>query len=166
MTPPLTISFCTYNRAGRLPLLVRTLRAQHCTEPFEILAINNNSTDSTVPLLPSLAGEQGAPLRFVTEIRPGIVFARNRAISECLGREYMIFIDDDALPRPGLVQAAFEQLSRSADVVGGRTLLDLPNKKPRWLTLSDERVRLSMQLANSIGVIRGMQRALVENKKR
>ncbi len=136
--PQVIVAFCTYNRASRLPTLMKALRSETCPEPFEILAVNNNSQDNTLAVLEQLAREPGATLRYVTESQQGIVPARNRAIDECLSAEYMLFLDDDELPRPGWLAAAHHALTQNnAECVGGRVIVNFaPHQRPRWL--SDE----------------------------
>lgn len=131
----LTYAFCTYNRADRLEGLVRAMRAQQCPIPFEILAVNNNSSDDTGTVLERLAAEPGAPLRVATETKQGIVSARNRAIDESLGSDVMVFIDDDELPLPGTLAAAVDAvLNEGAQCVGGRVQIDFSgNRRPPWL---------------------------------
>lgn len=137
MTKRLTAAFCTYNRAARLPRLVAALRAQQCPVPFDILAVDNNSSDETPALLARLASEDGPTLRYVRETSQGIPFARNRAVEECLvlGSDYMLFMDDDELPGAGLLAAAVDALDREqAEVTGGRVeIMFAPGQRPHWL---------------------------------
>lgn len=131
----LIVAFCTYNRAGRLPGLVAALRAQKCPFAFEILAVNNNSTDNTAEMLDSLIAEEGSPLRVVLETQQGIVPARNRAIAEALACDYLFVMDDDELPSPGWISAGLDALeNEGADCVGGRVNVDFaPHGRPVWL---------------------------------
>lgn len=131
----LTFAFCTYNRASRLERLVAEMRAQDCPIPFEILAVNNNSTDTTSSVLEALSQLPGAPLHFVTETRQGIVPARNRALEESLGSDILVFIDDDELPRPGILRAACDAiLKEGAECAGGKVEVDFTGmERPRWL---------------------------------
>jgi len=131
----LTFAFCTYKRADKLPALVAAMRAQACPIDFDILAVNNNSPDNTLETLETLSKEPGPALRFVTETAQGIVPARNRAINESLASDYMVFIDDDELPQPGLLNAACDALIREkAQCVGGRVQVDFtPHDRPKWL---------------------------------
>lgn len=131
----LTFAFCTYNRADRLENLVAAMRAEDCPIPFEILAVNNNSQDNTLAILKDLAARPGAPLRFVTETTQGIVPARNRAIEESIDGDIMVFIDDDELPQPGLLHAAYDAIvNDGAQCAGGRVEVDFsPNGCPAWL---------------------------------
>jgi glycosyltransferase involved in cell wall biosynthesis len=132
----LTYAICSYNRARRLPPLIAALRAQRCPVPWEILVVDNNSTDDTPRVLAELAALPGTPLRQVREPRQGIAHARNRALEEAMGSEYLLFIDDDELPEPGLIEAALDALDREgADCVGGRVRVAFaPGRRPAWLT--------------------------------
>lgn len=133
--PSLTVAFCTYKRAGRLDMLVASLRAQSCPVPFEILAINNNSPDETLTVLERLQQQAGAPLRIVTETAPGIVPARNRALNEAINSEILVFIDDDELPQPGFLEAAHDAIvNEGAQCAGGRVDMDFSTiARPSWL---------------------------------
>jgi glycosyltransferase involved in cell wall biosynthesis len=133
--PKLTFAFCTYNRADRLEKLVAAMRAQSCSIPFEILAINNNSSDKTTAVLNELAKLPGPPLRWVTEPVQGIVAARNRGIEETLDSDILVYIDDDELPLPGLIDAAADAiLNEGAECAGGRVEMDFTTTpRPTWL---------------------------------
>lgn len=131
----LTFAFCTYNRADRLETLVAAMRAQTCPIPFEILAINNNSTDNTADVLARLAQLPGPTLRWVTEPIQGIVSARNRGIAEALESDILVYIDDDEIPMPGLIEAAADAiLNEGAECAGGRVEMDFSTiPRPAWL---------------------------------
>lgn len=133
--PLLTFAFCTYNRADRLDALVTAMRAQTCPLPFEILAINNNSTDGTAAELARLALLPGPTLRWVTETEQGIVSARNRGLAEAIDSNILVFIDDDETPLPGLlVGAADAILNEGAQCAGGRIEMDFSHHpRPPWL---------------------------------
>lgn len=133
--PLLTFAFCTYNRADRLEKLVAAMRAQTCPVPFEILTINNNSSDNTAEVLARLAQLPGPTLRWVTEPVQGIVAARNRGISESLDSDILVYIDDDEIPLPGLIHAAADAiLNEGAECAGGRVQMDFTTiKRPSWL---------------------------------
>lgn len=133
--PTLTVAFCTFKRADRLEKLIAALRAQSCPVPFEILAVNNNSPDNTLGVLAHLQCQPGAPLRVVTEMAPGIVPARNRALAESLDRDILVFVDDDELPQPGLLNAAYDTIvNEGAECAGGRVEMDFSTiGRPTWL---------------------------------
>jgi len=131
----LTAAVCTYNRAGRLHKLISELRRQECPVQFEILVINNNSSDDTENVLEELSRKEGVHLRYVNEPQQGIVYARNRAIEEAVSSEYIFFMDDDELPQPGLLKSVVHALvEEKADCAGGRiSVLFEGDSRPAWL---------------------------------
>ena len=135
-TPSVTVCICTFNRCKRLKPLITELRKQISPIPFDILIINNNSTDQTEEVLKKLIEEEGIPLRYVTESQQGISYARNRAISECLDKDFMLFMDDDEMPVQGLINAAIDALmNENADCAGGRVEVCFDEiVRPRWLS--------------------------------
>lgn len=135
MPTTLTVAFCTFKRADRLDKLVAALRAQNCPVPFDILAVNNDSPDDTLDVLARLQALPGAPLRVVTELVPGIVPARNRALAEVIDSDILVFIDDDELPQPGFLDAAHDAIANEdAQCAGGRIEIDFsPHERPGWL---------------------------------
>lgn len=132
----LTVAICSYNRAELLPKLIRALRDQSCPILFDILVVDNNSTDHTQTVIAELENEEGAPIRAVIETEQGIPFARNRAIAECMQSDYMLFIDDDELPWPNTLESAVYSLDiEGAECVGGRVIINFGSAvRPNWLT--------------------------------
>lgn len=134
--PSITACICTFNRCERLKPLISELRKQISSIPFDILVINNNSSDQTEDVLKKLSKEEGVPLRFVTESQQGISHARNRAINECLNKDFMLFMDDDEMPVQGLINAATDALiNENADCVGGGIEVCFEEMvRPQWLS--------------------------------
>jgi glycosyltransferase involved in cell wall biosynthesis len=136
MKPKITVAICTYNRCARLPGLVKALRDQDSPVPFEILIINNNSTDNTARVLQELKEQAGVPLRFVNEPSQGISYARNRAIEESLDSDCLLFLDDDEIPITGFVSAAIQCFKEYPEAlcVGGKVKVDFSGtERPDWL---------------------------------
>lgn len=133
--PRVVVAFCTFNRAVRLPALVAALREQRCDEPFELLVVDNNSTDETQDVLQRLIAQAGPLLRCVKETSQGIVPARNRLLAEAAHATFLLMLDDDELPTPGWVQAGLSALrDGGADCVGGRVRVKFePGTRPDWL---------------------------------
>ena len=131
-----TVAVCSYNSASTLTGLVQTLQNQSCSIPVEILIVDNNSRDETRQLVNDLSAREGVSLRYVFESCQGIPYARNRAIEESLGSDYLAFIDADEMPDPGWLAAAVDALSdEDADCVGGEIRVRLPSQRsPAWLT--------------------------------
>jgi len=68
---------------------------------FEIIAVDNGSTDGTYEWLKEMASR--LPVKALREPRPGKNVALNRALPEASGR-LMLFTDDDTLPVPGWIR--------------------------------------------------------------
>ena len=132
--PMLSFAICTYNRADRLPQLLAAMRAQACPVTFEVLVVDNNSSDATPSVVAEVAAKPGAAVRHVRETEQGIPFASNRALAEALASEVLVFIDDDELPYPGLLESAYRALTEEgARCAGGRVEIVFPGARPRWL---------------------------------
>ena len=130
----MTVAVCCYNAAEYLETLIRQLEALHCPIPFEILIVDNNSTDHTADVVANLAKDSSVPIRYVLERQQGIPFARNRAIDESLHNEFLAFIDSDELPGNKWLESAYTGLDfHKVDCVGGEIRLNL-SERPGWLS--------------------------------
>lgn len=125
----------TYNRARFLPGLFDSLVKQTLPpSDFEIIIVNNNSTDNTEELSHEfMTGSHAISIRYFTEASQGLSFARNRGIREAEG-ELLTFIDDDALPAEDFLEKTvrFFDEHPEAGAAGGKILLRFLGKKPGW----------------------------------
>src|SRR5438445_13898566 len=95
--PDISIVVCTQNRAEALRGALASLSELAKTNfTYEIVVIDNGSTDHTPQVVAAAAVEAKHPLRGVSEPEKGIVPARNRGIRESRGR-WIAFFDDDQL---------------------------------------------------------------------
>jgi len=67
----MTVAVCSYNAAEYLETLIRQLETLHCPIPFEILIVDNNSTDDTADVVESLSKSSRVPVRYVIEKQQG-----------------------------------------------------------------------------------------------
>lgn len=91
-----SIVTCTYNRAAMLPDTLQSLcLLQFDNTEFEVILVDNNSTDDTKQVFDNFAEKYPlVNLRYVKETNQGLSFALNRGIEEAEG-EFLCFIDDD-----------------------------------------------------------------------
>ena len=91
-----SVLICCYNSAIRIRSTLEALAAQKCKYSWEIVLINNNSTDKTEKICRDLWEELNCstPFKIVDEYNPGLSAARKKGIIESVG-EYIIFCDDD-----------------------------------------------------------------------
>lgn len=96
-----TVAIPTYNGESRLPELLDKLRNQIHTEHFswEIIVVDNNSTDNTAKLIQTYQDSWECPysLKYYFEPQQGAAYARKRAVKEAKG-ELIGFLDDDNYP--------------------------------------------------------------------
>jgi len=127
-----TAAICTRNRVKELARTLDALEEQHANAPWEILVVDNASTDDTRRMLEQRAGRSRVPFQIASESRRGIAFGRNRALEAARG-DAIVFVDDDAVPRHGWLQAHVSAFNDSKVVgTGGRILPVLPKSTPYW----------------------------------
>jgi len=128
-----SVIVCTYNRSDLLKGCLESLVQQTLSrEQFEILVIDNASTDGTRELVASFTHIEN--IRYVFEGKPGLSHARNRGMREAKGR-YLAYIDDDARAAPDWLEVA-ERLIHTVqpriDCLGGPYHPFYTSNKPDW----------------------------------
>ena len=77
----LSVIICCHNSASRLPVTLSHLKVQEPpAAPWELLLIDNASTDGTADVARSYWQNGPAPLRIIDESRLGVRFARERGL--------------------------------------------------------------------------------------
>jgi len=113
--PLFSIIIPTYNRADLLSVALGSVFAQ-ILKDFEIIVVDDGSSDGTVGLLGSLTGR----IRFLTQANRGPGPARNFGAHSAAG-DYLVFLDSDDVLFPWALetyQQVIEQARRPAFVVG------------------------------------------------
>lgn len=115
-----SVAVCTHNRVSFLAGAIESVLAQdYPRDRFELIVIDNASTDGTHPLVERYAESAPIPVSYELEPRLGTALARNRA-AESARNEYVAYLDDDTIADPGWL-AAFDAAIREhgARVAGG-----------------------------------------------
>lgn len=128
--PEISVAVCTYNRADVLPTCLESLSNQTISnELFEVLIIDNNSTDDTKKIADDFCQKHNN-FRYIFEEKQGHSQARNRAIAEAKGK-YLAYIDDDETVNREFAQSIIDCFNETdADVIGAQlfTWVDSPKK--------------------------------------
>lgn len=131
----ISIVVCTHNRAAMLAEALQSLFDLETAGEFsyEVVVIDNASTDATQQAVAAAAARSNAPLRGVYEPQKGIVPARNRGIREARG-QWIAFFDDDQFSDPFWLAELFRGArAKDCRVVGGAVHLALPDDCQRQL---------------------------------
>ncbi|MGE5531471.1 MAG: glycosyltransferase family 2 protein [Bacteroidota bacterium] len=129
--PKVTIVVPTHNRMGPMLEAVRSLLNQDYGN-FEILIVDNNSSDGTAQQVARLAADEPR-VRYVYESRPGLTKARERGGKDALG-ELVAYVDDDEIAPPDWLSklVRLQQATGAAGVGGPYEPLWLA-PPPSWL---------------------------------
>jgi len=142
-----SVILSTYNRAASLGVTLDTF--SRLTVPanlrWELLVVDNNSTDSTREVIHRFAEASNLPARYVFEKRQGRSAAMNTGIGESKG-EIIAFTDDDVLLHPDWLwqlKMVFEQFDCAA--VAGRVVPLWNQPKPEWLEMEGQQAIVNFE---------------------
>jgi len=96
--PKVSIVLPTFNRAGFLRDALGAIRAQRCDD-WELLIIDDGSTDDTRDVVEGLAGGMPGLVRYIHQTNRGAYGARNTGLNHARGT-YVAFFDSDDLWLP------------------------------------------------------------------
>lgn len=92
----------TYNRLGVLQRVITALEQQvYPADAYEVVVISDGSSDGTDAYLESYRGKMR--LRWLSQANKGPAAARNAGVREASG-DYIVFVDDDLVPEPRLLE--------------------------------------------------------------
>lgn len=133
MTPPhATVVVCTRNRSA--PLAEACEAALSLAAPFdwELVIVDNASTDDTRDVARAIVARHPGRVRLVVESSLGLSAARNLGVRLARG-EWIAFLDDDAVPAPGWLEAYDRALAEPATGgAGGPVEPDFRGALPDW----------------------------------
>ncbi|MEA2626348.1 MAG: glucosyl-dolichyl phosphate glucuronosyltransferase [Candidatus Binatota bacterium] len=131
--PRVSVVVPTFDRRESLQRLLGALRLQTLGRAsFEVIVVDNGSSDGSGAAVAEAARTSPYPLRCVVEPAPGSSNARNRGIREAAA-PIVAFTDDDVEPEPrwlAEIVDGFEQ--HRAAAVGGRTVPVWHAPLPEW----------------------------------
>lgn len=133
--PEVSVVIPTYNRSALLRHAVSSVLSQDDQCTFEIVVVDNNSTDDTRAVIGSVMEAHPEKVRYVVESKQGNAYARNRGVETAKGA-IIAFIDDDVTVESNWFKSFTGVLESRADLsfVGGRVLPQWNGTPPSWLT--------------------------------
>ncbi len=136
----ISVVLATYNRAASLSTTLNSLSSVHQSPSFtwELLVIDNNSTDSTRNVIEKFAISAKFSVRYVFEKRQGRSAALNAGIAQAKG-DIVVFTDDDVLFDPDWIvnlKQCFDKFNCAA--VAGSVVALWTHSKPEWLEMEGQ----------------------------
>ncbi len=133
----LSVIIPTRNRATILKGLLETVSCQETGSRFryEVVVVDNGSSDDTSRMVEGLTADYPVPLRCVVEPRPGKPFAANTGIAYAQS-DLLVFTDDDVLADPGWLSGIWRCFEEAPDTeaVAGRILPLWIDGRPEWMS--------------------------------
>jgi glycosyltransferase involved in cell wall biosynthesis len=131
----LSVVVSTYNRADVLPRALESLISQDLDPGrYEIVVVDNNSTDQTRHVVESFGG-RSPNVQYVFEARQGIAYGRNTGIRTA-GAPIIAFTDDDVRVSGNWAATILAVMAAHPEVacIGGKVLPSWQGAWPAWLT--------------------------------
>lgn len=132
--PKASVVVCVYNRPGQVKDCIKSLLNQ-TFRPFEIVIVDNGSTDETPMVLNDLqnANATDVPIRIVTHPRNlGLCRARNTGLDAASG-DIVLYTDSDCTVHPDWLAALVAPLDNSEYVgASGLVIDDAPRNWAEW----------------------------------
>ncbi|MEL6803649.1 MAG: glycosyltransferase family A protein, partial [Bacteroidota bacterium] len=133
-SPLISLIVCTYNRDKFLDDCLASISEQSLNkEHFEVILVNNNSTDGTADIIKKYEDRNYPNWRFFVEKQQGLSYARNRGMAEATA-EFLTYVDDDAILPADFLHRQFDLLTAHPDWdgLGGKILAKFEGEKPDW----------------------------------
>lgn len=119
----LSLVLCTRDRAHRLERTLGEMERLRCECEWELVVVDNASTDGTSGIVDEFARSAEVAVRHVREPEPGLSRARNRGCRAARG-DVIALTDDDCYPEPDYLEQVTEVFRRhDVAFIGGRILL-------------------------------------------
>jgi glucosyl-dolichyl phosphate glucuronosyltransferase len=133
MKPEVSIVISTYNRSQMLARAIESVLRQQGSVRYEIVIVDNNSTDTTAQVVKQYA-EQNSIVRYVFEAKQGVSHGRNAGIAAARA-DLIAFTDDDVLVESNWVERIKAVFGAEPDhgFIGGKVLPLWPHDQPAWL---------------------------------
>lgn len=125
----LSVIICAHNEEKHLPAQLDALLHQEWSGEWELIVVDNRSTDDTASIVERLATVHPRLRLVAADDRPSKAYAMDVGVKTALA-EHLAFCDGDDVVAPGWVRAIAAGLERH-EVVTGPHELDLLN--PPWL---------------------------------
>jgi GT2 family glycosyltransferase len=132
--PRFSVVIATFNRSAELRQTLLSLNGLRASDEWELIVVDNNSTDDTADVVRAFGDVAAMRVRCVHEKVQGRSAALNTGIQAAAG-EIIVTTDDDVRVEADWLEQAGAALDRlQCDYIGGRVLPLWNGARPRWLS--------------------------------
>ena len=157
--PLLSLIVCTRNRGGRLDAFFEAMGRVRARSSWELVIVDNGSTDDTARRLAEFATSLATPVTIVTEPRPGLGRARNAGVRAAHGA-LLAFTDDDCYPAVDYIDRVVDAFAKSdRSFIGGRILLHDADDHPITIRTDDRPIAIPPSSIVPSGLVQGANMA-------
>jgi glycosyltransferase involved in cell wall biosynthesis len=131
----ISVVITTFNRSDMLPAALESVLERQCGETrYEVIVVDNNSTDRTRDVIEGFMARNGN-LRCIFEPRQGVSHGRNAGIAHARAPIIAFFDDDIRVASNWIanIKRAFDE-HPDIDFLGGKILPRWITSPPPWLT--------------------------------
>jgi len=148
--PNISVIICTYNREDIILETLPAIAVQTVNpSTYEILIVNNNSTDNTETIVKNFQSTY-SNIRLIKEIQQGLSHARNTGYKNAK-YNWIVYIDDDAKPINNFIEQLGNTIQNyNFDCIGGLYLPWHKYPKPKGF---QDRYGSNVLLRSDIGII-------------
>jgi glycosyltransferase involved in cell wall biosynthesis len=135
MKPGISIILCCHNSEKRLPEVLESLSFQKGINDlrWEILVVNNASTDNTVRVAEEYRDKYLLPVKILNEPQAGLSFARMTGIKASV-YSFICYVDDDNRLDENYISTAYRLMTNHEEIglVGGCGSPVFESEPPFW----------------------------------
>jgi GT2 family glycosyltransferase len=124
-SPAVSVVVPCLDAGATLDRCLTSLVGQETDTSFEVVVVDNGSTDDSVAIARRAAAESPHRLRLLTESRPGAARARNLGLRES-GGGVVLFTDADCIAEPGWLTALARALDDPRVLIAGGEIVGDP----------------------------------------
>src|SRR5262249_40759941 len=141
MTINVSLIIATRDRSRQLGRCLDAVAALQFKGAWELVLVDNGSTDDTAGVIKQFRGSAAFPVRSLFEPQPGLGNAHNAGLAIARG-EIVAFTDDDCYPEPDFLSRVWAAFQNSTiGYITGRILLHDSNDYP--ITINESKTPVS-----------------------
>jgi len=159
----ISLIICTRNRCGRLKECLASITKLSFEKRWEIVLVDNGSTDDTKSVIQAFAKKSPVPVHYVYEVNPGLATARNAGVKKSAGC-ILVFTDDDCYPQQDFLNRAWDAFANpTVGYLTGRILLHDPTDAPVTVNESETPRTFPRHTFLDVGAVMGANMAFRRN---